>query len=632
MRGYPERYIVFDTESREERLDAKIPTVELTLRLGMALIVDDDGPNRSTVRYHGFRTDAEFHEMVLGLPHSAKPIYVFAHNMGFDSRMVNWMGWLGDGRYSLLPPPGMPGAFRYTSPLFVTESPPFIVRLFRGDGQQVILLDTVQWFGVGIRDLGDFIDYPKGKLPDEDAPEDDWWTYCQRDVDVLHRSLQRLWSFMRSERIPDFGATPAAQAMHLYRMRYEKKRIKRPEDMDVLKLDRHAYYGGLIEALHVGPIEGVVHEIDITSLYPYLMHNNPFPCEVIDSGDFSGESGVPPDFAWSDCTAEVWLESGDHPFPVRGKDATLWVTGRIRTALAGPELVMAHALGVVRRVGRWVRYRTDHLFGDFVDHWWGRRIRARERGVKIPELVCKAVLNALHGKFGQRTGDWVPTGVRKEEGMYGTGKYLKRGGPPYPDFRILDGHEWIRSSDEEDPNSFVPIASWTASYGRVYMWEMMRLAGVDNVHYIATDSLLVNGVGLGNLQVAGLVEDGVMGLFHHERSHEGCHIYGVGAIDFPAKKVRSGVKPGTLEVGPDVWPVERWSSFSDDIFHGRLSSVTIQSLCISYAKTNLRREVLASGMTRPWSVANWDVSLARQKDTPITPRRGRKVAKPRFRE
>jgi hypothetical protein len=144
------------------------------------------------------------------------------------------------------------------------------------------------------------------------------------------------------------------------------------------------------------------------------------------------------------------------------------------------------------------------------------------------------------------------------------------------------------------------------------MWDMVHLAGLDHVHHIATDSLIVDGVGLGALQVAGLVEDGVLGLFRHEGTAEQCHIHGANVVDWGERKKRPGIKRGSREIAPNVWSVPKWSSFAEDTCKGNLDSVSIETWLVTLSLRYSRREVLSDGSTRPWSIENWTVTPEEQ--------------------
>ena len=614
MRGFPNRYLVFDTESNINRVAGKNGFSDLTLRLAVGYFHDGSVPRAYQSWWSRYNTSKQFHDAVLDLPRTNDPIYVFAHNMGFDARMVEWFRYVSLGAYTLMPPPGVKGAGRYKSPLFVAESPPFIVRLWRKDGQQLMLIDTYQWLQKSLKELGDWIGTGKSQMPDASDSDDVWFDYCEQDVEVLKRCIHKLWRFLGSLTTPDFQPTPASQAAHLYRMRFEKKRIIRPEDITTLKLDRMAYFGGMVDCLYVGKLDHIVHQVDVTSLYPHVMSQNLYPCEVQALEHAPRKDPVPPDFDPRCHTAEVYLDSPNLPWPVKCAEGTWWVRGKVRTVLCGPELDVAISSGSVKYLGRWTRYRLTSLFDGFVKYMWAVRRTAQRQGDRFNDYLCKTIMNSLYGKFGQRNGEWMYMGKQCPEHWYSSGRAIGQGLPHDVDFRCLAGHVYERHCGEDDPKGFVPIAAWTSSYGRVFMDEIRALCGANQVYYQATDSLLLSGDGLGQLQLAGMVADQEIGSLKYEGSYECATINGVHNLDLGSIRRRPGVRRTASYLGGECYEQDSWEGFQAGVFAGRVSSVSISTICKHISMRYNRRDISSGGFTIPWEIDNWDIPPEAQKD------------------
>lgn len=623
MTGLPQRWVVLDTESTDnphaERLLARV----LTLQLGVLRIHDRDARGHPTLACHRFHTASEFHAVIDAIPLNRQPIVIFAHNMGHDARQIEWLRWMGLGRYTATPSSDQPNAKRLGKPLFVIDDPVFIIRCFRPDGQAILVTDSVMWLEKSIKVLGDKIGLPKLDDPGQDASEEQRFAYCERDAEILDRCLDRLFRWMDRHGMPNFPETPSKLSIVTYRARYGKQRITPPEEPDDLRLDRHAYYGGIVEAFRTGRFEGPVHKLDVSSLYPYVMSQNLFPCKFSERGDFSAYSPVPDQFDPACCTAEVYLDSPWLAWPVKGQGSTLLCTGRVRTILCGPELVRAFAANVVVKIGRWVRWETDDLFSRFVADFWRDRLRCRRDKDPIGEQMCKSIMVRLHGKFGQKTRPWIPAGKNHDRNLFAMGLY--GGERPEDDrmMRVIGGIEEIQGEECEDANGFVPIAAWTTSYARVYMWELIHTAGLDNVYHVATDAILCNGIGLGNLQLAGMVQEDTLGKLKYEGSEEWVEVYGQNTLDFPGWKMRPGVKIGAEEIAPDHWCVDSWESFSAAFYTSNWCSTVIQKQLKITSRHCSRMRSLADGSMIPWSVNNWDVSPLEQLRTPIRPRESR---------
>lgn len=608
MSGYPTRYVVFDTESRSRKVKSNPPTTLLTLRLGVAVIVDAQADRSRVPRFVEFTDSHGFHAALEGMPYSSTAIHVFAHNMGFDARMVEWFRYVTEGSYSLLPPAGMKGAGRYKTPLFIGESPPFIVRLWRSDGQQFILLDTFQWLQKPLLTIGEWLEFPKGIMPSEDAPDGDWLDYCRRDVHLTHAALLKLWRFLGSIKCMDFLPTPASQAMFFYRTKFERKQIIRPKDPTTLHLDRHAYYGGRVDCFWLGHREETTHQVDVTGLYPSVMIGSQYPSKQLEVHMDRTWSDPPDDFQPSHCTAEVWLESETGEYPVRTSEGTYYCTGRVRTILCGPELEQAWIKGHVQFIGRYVRYELKPLFNGVIKYLWACRKTAKTNGDKFDDYLCKMMMNSLHGKFGQKSGDWLYQGKQLPCDKYAYGGVVGKSIENDRDFRVLAGHCYERDKGQEDPKGFVPIAAWCTSYARVFMDEIRAKCGEGNVLYQATDSLLLSGLGLAQLQVAGYVRDNELGYFHYEGSYPWVNVHGIHDLDLGDVRKRPGIRRNALTISDEIFEQEEWTGFSKGVFAGKVSSVSIATISKRIRHGYVKRQSLADGRTVPIRASNWDLA------------------------
>jgi hypothetical protein len=617
MNGFPQRFVVYDTETNSKRVPSKTPTVELTFRLAVAMLHDRLPGQESTQTYRDFLSAEDFHRWILSLPLRPDPIYVFAHNAGFDFRIAEWCNWIADRHYTLLPPVGMKGAYRYKEPLFVTDSPPFLIRLFRPDGQQYMLLDTYQWTLKSLADLGVMVGAKKATMPALSATDAEWFEYCRQDVKVLLCVLRRIWDLIAGMRIPDFRPTPASQAFWLYKLRWEKKRIVRPTNPDSLAIDRQGYYGGRVECFRIGRIEQTCIKVDVNSMYPYVMMQSKMPCELISSSDeVTGPDSIP-DEQWSTMTAEVWLDSPTIEWPLRVAEGTLWVTGSVHTVLCGPELLRAAWLGLIERVGRRNVYKLDVLFDSFSKYLWSFRRSAHNRGDLLSSHLCKLMLNSLHGKFGQRIGGWNRGKHEYGTRHFGSGRVCGVGIPRGSEFRVLAGDVWERCKEDEDPRGFVPIAAWTSSYARMLMMDMIAMCGDGNVWYMATDSLLVSEQGYEGLRQAGCLSDDTIGKLRLEGDDPWVEIRKTHHVLTASRKTRPGVRKNAVDVGEGILQQEEWESLNTGIYRDRPTSVGITTVLKRIDGPYLRRNVHDDGSTNPWNVDNWHVSLDETAQTPI---------------
>lgn len=613
MNNFPNRFVVLDTETKERKVRGKPRTKTLTFRLGVAVKYDYPHGDYLCDKPFRFTTTGDFHGWINAMPLSAEPIVILAHNMGFDVRIIEWFRYVTNGTYTLMPPPHAPGAARYKTPLAIMESPPFIVRCWRRDGQQIILMDSYQWLQKPLETIGEWIGTPKGKMPPCSATDGEWFDYCEQDVYVLLTAVRKLWRELAGMRIPHWDYTPAGQSMSLYRMRYENKRIVRPEDPEPLWLDRHGYYGGYIDCFFVGKYDQTCYQLDVTGLYPSMMRENLFPCAILTYDHNAERDEILPDFDPRRTTAEVYCETDTLALPVKYEDGTYYCRGKVRTILCGPELEKAIQADVVRYIGRWTMYKMDDLFSKYVDYLWSRRQHAQFHKDPLADHVYKILLNALHGKFGQRTGEWIYLGKECQDDRWMTGGSVKDTIENDTYLQMLGGHVYERTLDDEDPKSFVPIAAWTASYGRVAMAELRALCGWGNVLYQATDSLIVNGNGLACLQLANVVREGELGYLRLLESYECVNIRGINNLDAGQIRIRPGVSRKSHEIATDTYAQEMWESFAEGLSQGNVCSVSI-STCFHHTPPSYTHGIASDdGWTSPHRIDNWEIPPEEQK-------------------
>ena len=618
--SYPSRYIVFDTETLPQPSDRKGWDQDHHLRMGVAAVYDPQVTGSSDPLYHGFRTSAEFRLLIDNMPYMKEPVYVFAHNIGFDLRIVEWFRWFAEGSYSLTPPKGTPNEKRWADPLFVVDGSPVLIRSFRADGQRFMLYDTFNWWNVKLEKIGEWMGFAKGKMPAWGDSDEEWFTYCRRDVDLLDNALRRLWAWLGCIRVSDWMPTPAAQSMFLFHTRFEKKRIKRPEDFGCLKLDRHAYYGGRVECYKVGYIEGPIYQIDINGLYPRVMLDGLYPTEIKDYDHDCKVRDALPDVGDGWATVEVFVDSPETPYPVRGLDGVVWCRGRVRTVLAGPEYQRAQAQGHIAHVGRWTHHAVASLFDGWVRWLWKHRVDAESRSDRLIAATVKRLLNCLHGKFGQRDGSWQYVGAVDTPGDYLSGKSIAPRKEDDVDIRVLDGHRFFRRHDQEHKNAFVPISAYVAAYARIFMDDMISFIGPEHVYYLSTDSLLVDQAGYDTATEAGLIDPHKLGFFKLEETYRWVDIQGPNQMDHDKGWKHSGLKSIARPTEPGHWSVDDFSDFADDVFQGRVSSVSTRTRCVHISKPPLRRLALPSGLTEPFWIDNWACSPEKQLTVPV--RRG----------
>jgi hypothetical protein len=543
---------------------------------------------------------------------------VFAHNLGFDARIVDLFGEISRDRYSLFNPAKPREKQTYKDVLCVLDDPPTLIKLFRKDGQELMFCDTFQIAQSSLRKIGEVLKYPKLVMPTHKEIDDKWWEYCQRDVDVLDQFLCELWDWLDRRMHVGFKPTVASQARHIYRMRYEDKRIAYDQNPAQGEFSRLAYYGGRTDLWRKGEVDGPIYQVDVNSLYPYVMHENYYPCKVLTS-NLSGE--ITTDYVRQHAEAsiaEVYLDTRDFEYPVKNREGCWYVGGRARTVLAGPELDRAFRHGEVIRTTRFIHYQLNRLFDKFVADLYTQRMVAKRSGDSVRTYLYKIMLNSLYGKFGQQTGEWVYYGQTFNPFEFSQALGWSERDQKNLSQRVLAGHEFRTQDLEEAKYSYVPIAAFVTSYARVYMDSIKSMIPDNSYYYQATDSLYVNEMAYNTLGKVQMYSDYELGKLKTEGTYDKCIFRNIHNIDKDDKEVRGSVRPTAKKIGPEVYATERWDGLTAGIFAGRRDRVHIVEMIKVLTPVYNRRIVLPDGSTRSHEVKNWEISPEQQRLVRLT--------------
>ena len=123
--------------------------------------------------------------------------------------------------------------------------------------------------------------------------------------------------------------------------------------------------------------------------------------------------------------------------------------------------------------------------------------------------------------------------------------------------RQLGGLVQTRNEEAESRDSFPAIAAHVTAYARMKLWEIITLAGVDNVLYCDTDSVLVNDTGKRN--VAFITDKELMGKLSVKGSYSVCEIWGAKDYRFDQLSRTKGVRKDAIWHGTHDVEQVKWS-------------------------------------------------------------------------
>ena len=541
-----------------------------TLRLGCASLGRLEGGKLSRRQSWTFRQPAGFWNVLLAALNKQRPLWLFAHNAGFDVTVLELWGMVDTGAFRFVPHSAreaerIKGERRDKKKdgFVVLESPPTIIALEHERGGKLIVVDTLNYFRCSLAELGKGIGLDKLPMPgpwDDDAA---WDTYCRRDVDIIETAMLGLIRWTAEQSLGRFRYTAAGQSDAAFRHGRMGHAIKCHDQWDVKDLERRAYCGGQHELYYHGRIDGMgrIHDspadngeslvyatpggttylLDCSGMYPHVMRAEHYPWKLVTWGMLEyGEWTDPKDLA-DGGIAEVEIDTIERTYPLRTQAGTVFPIGRYRTVLAGPELEYAVAHGHVRSMGSWAKYRLTDLFSRFVTELTDLRATYQRDGNKLYDGLCKMLATNLHGKFGQWGGGWefLPNAIPRDR--WATWTRTDADAKIVVRYRSLAGEVQRETRQREKLESSVAISAFVTSHGREMMRKVRDLAGHHNYYYQCTDSLMVNAAGLANLTAAGLMGDGELGKFRVVAAGESAELRGLNNYRVGALEVVAGV-------------------------------------------------------------------------------------------
>ena len=549
----PQRLLFLDCEAFEEA----VSDTEKIQKFRLAVTVFRDLSARKTEKreVRVWKDRFMLSQYIHSLVKKKDTLYMFAHNLFYDVKLAGILKLLQS-------------RFGWTVQRFLNSAGSLIFILsHQKKRSRIVMLDTLNYFQCTVEDLGKVIGLPKLDVDVFTADEKTIIEYCRRDVEIIEKAVLDLLGFCAVERIP-LQYTIGGLSMSAFRAKFQRKPIHIHADPVLDDFERQAYYGGRTECFYLGEIEEC-YKLDVNSMYPAVM-KNPVPVRVIDRREsYHPEALLDMLRDGKLAIAEVYIETEEPAFPYRKDRKLFFPIGRYWTTLCTPELRYALERGYVKKVRGVVFYIGVPIFTEFVDYFYRMKREMKQKANHIYEFLYKRILNALYGKWAQlkrevvaewegEVEDW-----RKEEVFYEDRAFTE----------VRIGRKVFLVEKTEKPafHSFIAISAHITSYARIYLWNLIRTAGRENVYYCDTDSLFVTREGYERLKP--YVDEHALGLLRLEGVGR-CVIYGLKDYVFEDRRKKKGIPRNAWFMNSEYyfWRFEKFAgslqkALNDDYVH-----------------------------------------------------------------
>jgi len=562
----PRHFIFFDTETTQNVNPDK--SISQLLKMGWACYYQRAyGRHREQIEWFYFESAVVFWQFVYRHTESKQRLWVISCNVAFDFTVVEGFRFLHREGYKLK--------------FFHNNGVSVIITVVKGN-KSIVFLDSMNWFTESLAETGKRIGIPKLSIDFDTCTQQELSTYCQNDVLIEFENFRKFISFLETNTISRLCYTKASTAMAAYLLRHYHTPIYIHNNAEAIKLERESYKGGRCECFYIGDLGNENYYIlDVNSLYPFVMRNALYPVKYVQIIYNLRNNDLAQIIQTKAVVGKVQIET-DEPIYALKHERTIFPIGKFETTLTTPELKYALEHNHIKEILGVVIYEQANIFTTYVDSMYRLRKDFKAKGIKEYDVLCKYLLNSLYGKFGQKAEQWVKIGNAPNEPdrviITLEGNSNRRG-----KIMFLLGEVFQVKGYGEAFNSFPAIAAHVTAYGRLYLWQLMQIAGQGNYFYCDTDSLIVNETGLLNLQH--LLDDTELGKLKIQE--KGSHLIINGLKDYitDTKKVIKGIRKNAVQVSDTVYEQQLWPTFK-----GLLKSNNVNIYTVTNVVKHLSRE------------------------------------------
>jgi len=150
--------------------------------------------------------------------------------------------------------------------------------------------------------------------------------------------------------------------------------------------------------------------------------------------------------------------------------------------------------------------------------------------------------------------------------------------------------------EREAPMAFTAIAAHVTSYGRAALWTLIEAAGLENVYYTDTDSVVVNEAGFTRLR--DLIGDS-LGALKVEKEADVLEIRTLKDYRIGDKERVKGINKSCREAGENTYLCLRWYRVLSSLKYG-VSGGVLQERTLKVLTRDLKKRIpREDGATEP---------------------------------
>jgi hypothetical protein len=581
---YPRWIVTLDCEARIEYENTR---QHHRLRCAVACFDRIDSETGEVEKTEWIETDdaAELWRWITERTKADRRTVVFAHNLGYDLMVT--------GALEQLP------ALGWQARHFSLDSYRCWARYMKGR-RGLALVDTWSFYPSSLERIAGMLNLRKLALPAQDAPEEQWVARCRRDVEITRQMVLELLGYLERNELGGFKLTGPAQASAAFRHHFLREKDLLVHDHSAaIDAERAAASTGRVEAWRHGRQKGWIYEWDYRMAYAHLARRAQLPVKLLGFKLDLSSDDVARFRDHYELLCEVDVETEVPVIPTRTDNGILWPVGKFSSTCWDVELQLLESEGGSYHVRKAWIYKRAPALKEWADWIIGRLDGPKREESQLQQLMLKAWSRSLIGRFGLRYPNLEQIGTADNyeisivPQLYGDSDELRN--------EIQIGRElFVQHGAVEGKDSMPALMSYVMAMGRVELWLAMRLAGLENVAYVDTDSLLVNAEG--HARLLKLADASPSYNLRYVKRHSKVDVLGPRRLLLNGRPKIAGLPSSAIRVGADSWKVEMWESPRGAISRGRAAELVVSVHTFTLRSPDHRRRHLRAGRTGPYRI------------------------------
>lgn len=525
---------------------------------------------------------------------------LWAHNLAYDLRISR--------AFVVLP------ALGWSLRAIVLDGMACWARFQRGKAS-LVCTDLSSWVPVPLARISSDVNIPRYPLPTDASDLAGLLKRCRGDVAVLACAVLEILDWIEREDLGNWQITGSAQAWSCFRHRFLTHNLLVHNDARVRETERRAIWAGRTETWRHGKYNGGgFAEFDLETAYARIAKEVTLPVQYVGSlarmarRDFD-------EWRRTRCLLSECIVTTDRPVvPAAHDDRIVWPVGNFRTVLWDNEAASAIRAGAKVRFYRTAVYTRAPLLHEWATWILDALSKPSGEVSRLQRRVLKAWSRSLIGRFSLRYRSWAPMGTSSTADLFLSKLVGKRETTAAAIMQV--GRDLLELGALEDHENALPqITGYITAECRVRMLDLIDTAGEQNVYYMDTDSLIVNGAGARRLRLR-IARDGAYGL-REKAAISRLELSGPRNLTVDEQPRIAGVPRRAERLSQDHYFGSVWQGLGEALATGTPDRVVIHERAFHITATDHRREWIDNGRTRPYRL-----------DVPVPPRRGhaRKVA------